>query len=127
MIKKNNNNKNIKGLGLISALYFCIFLLNFCLPLQATELITDFDSLISIEKSGRLTVVETISVFAEGQQIKRGIYRDFPTDYNNRSGHNVKVGFTVLSVEKDGLKEPYHIKKMSNGCLFVTVMIKRVG
>lgn len=94
-------------------LTFCFLLLT--VTLYGAERITHFDSFISIENSGRLTVVETISVFAEGKQIKRGIYRDFPTDYTDRSGHHVKVGFTILDVEKDGLKEPYHTKKRSNG------------
>ena len=108
--------RNMRLLKLLTVfLYLSLFILSLVVPLQAAELITDFDSLINVEKSGRLTVVETISVFAEGRQIKRGIYRDFPTDYSDRTGHHVQVGFTILDILKDGLKEPYHIKKMSNG------------
>ena len=99
----------------LKTLCLAFFLLVFNSPLLADELITDFDSWISVEKSGILTVIETISVVAEGKQIKRGIFRDFPTDYTGRAGHHVKAGFKVLDVQRDGHNEPHHINKMSNG------------
>ncbi len=43
------------------------------------ERILSFDSDIQIGSSGVLTVKETITVAAQGQKIKRSIYRDFPT------------------------------------------------
>ena len=90
-------------------------LLVLCTAVQAQERITGFESWIEVDKSGLVTVIETISVVAEGQEIKRGIYRDFPTDYTDRAGHHFKVGFTVLEVQRDGRTEPYHTKQMNNG------------
>lgn len=81
----------------------------------AEERILDFHSDIKIEKSGDMTVRETITVQAEGRQIRRGIYRDFPTEYKDRYGNNYRVGFQVLSVRRDGQREDYHTKTMSNG------------
>ncbi len=96
-------------------LLLSFILLVICTAVQARERITSFDSWIEVDISGRLTVIETISVVAEGKNIKRGIYRDFPTDYTDRAGNHVKVSFNVLSVQKGGRSEPYHIKQMKNG------------
>ena len=80
----------------------------------ASERILSFESLVSVEKSGTLTVRETIVVTAEGRQIKRGIYRDFPTRYRDRAGNNYTVGFELLSVTRDGVPEPHHIRELDN-------------
>ena len=82
---------------------------------QAEERILDFHSNIRIEKSGDMTVRETITVQAEGRQIRRGIYRDFPTQYKDRLGNQYHVGFQILSVRRDGQPEDYHTKGLSNG------------
>ena len=50
-------------------------------PAQAEEKILSFRSDITIHSDASLTVAETITVRAENNQIKRGIYRDFPTRY----------------------------------------------
>ncbi|MDP6313158.1 MAG: DUF2207 domain-containing protein, partial [Arenicellales bacterium] len=81
----------------------------------ASERILSFESLVTVEKSGTLTVTETITVLAEGKKIKRGIYRDFPTRYRDRAGNNYTVGFELLSVTRDGLPEPHHIGDLDNG------------
>ena len=96
-------------------LFILLLLQVFCGPLRAEERITGFDSRITVEQNGLLTVIETIAVVAEGNEIKRGIYRDFPTDYTDRLGRRVRVGFTPLAVERDGRPEPYHLKEMGNG------------
>ncbi len=97
-------------------IFWFVALLCYCsTPLLAAEVITDFDSHVNVERSGVITVTETIQVFAEGKQIKRGIYRDFPTDYRDRAGHHVKVGLKILDVKRDGHSEPYHTKKLNNG------------
>ncbi|MCA9399149.1 MAG: DUF2207 domain-containing protein, partial [Candidatus Omnitrophica bacterium] len=81
----------------------------------AREQIADFHSSIEVHYDSTMTVTETITVRAEGQKIRRGIYRDFPTKYKDRLGNQVVVGFEVKSVLRDGLSESYHIKAMSNG------------
>lgn len=48
---------------------------------QGLEEIRLFEARIAIGDDGALTVTETITVNAAGQQIKRGIFRDFPTRY----------------------------------------------
>jgi hypothetical protein len=50
-------------------------------PARADERILSFDSTITVARDGTLTVREVIRVRAEGANIKRGVYRDFPTTY----------------------------------------------
>jgi uncharacterized membrane protein YgcG len=82
---------------------------------QQTERILSFNSHIRIQTDGGMTVTETITVYAAGQQIKRGIYRDFPTKYKDRLGNPVRVGFDVLQVLRNGQPEAFHVKKTANG------------
>ncbi len=79
------------------------------------ERILDFASRIRVHGSGAVTVTETIRVLAAGRQIKRGIYRAFPTTYRDRFGNTVRVRFEVLSVHKDGRDEPYFVRDVANG------------
>ncbi len=82
---------------------------------RAAERILSFDSRVVVEPDGRLRVTETIRVRSEGREIRRGIYRDFPTDYRGRAGERVRVGFTLLSAERDGRPEPWHSEMVANG------------
>jgi uncharacterized membrane protein YgcG len=60
-------------------------------------------------------VEETIAVVAAGREIKRGIYRDFPTRYRDRFGSRVTVPFEVLEVLRDGDRDGFHTERISNG------------
>lgn len=82
---------------------------------RADERVLSFDSDIQVNRDGSLVVTETITVNAEGQQIRRGIYRDFPTDYTLPGGGRMRVGFDVLEVGRDGGAEDYHTERLSNG------------
>ncbi len=82
---------------------------------RAAEIIERFDAQIDVAPNGNLTVTETIRVRAEGREIKRGIYRDFPTDYTDSHGNRVRVGFTVVEVMRDGEPEPYFTERRGNG------------
>ena len=88
----------------------CGFFLALCLLLCATaataaELITNFDQAIALHRDGSMHVVETISVNAEGQNIRRGIFRDFPLTMTDANGREIEVDFKVVSVERDGQPE----------------------
>ena len=99
-------------------LEFSFLLLGLCAitpGAYAEERILDFHSAIGIAKSGDMTVRETITVEAEGRQIRRGIYRDFPTRYKDRYGNQYHVGFEIISVRRDGRPEDYHTESRSNG------------
>jgi len=82
---------------------------------QADERILDYGVDIAIEGNGSLVVTENITVRAEGSQIRRGIYRDFPTRYRDRFGNRVVVGLEVLGVQRNGTTEPWFTESVSNG------------
>ncbi len=81
----------------------------------AQERIISYDSDIRIEPSGTLLVTEDIKVQANGNQIRRGIYRSFPTKYKDKMGTRFKVDFEVVDVFKDGSPEPYFTEQKGNG------------
>ena len=85
------------------------------LAVQADERILEYRSDIRLEADGRLLVSEHIRVRAEGRNIRRGIYRDFPTRYRDRMGNHVVVDFIPLSVSRNGGPEPWHTNDQSNG------------
>ncbi|GAB4347179.1 MAG: DUF2207 domain-containing protein [Gammaproteobacteria bacterium] len=92
-----------------------IFLLFLAFPAAAVEEILSFHSDIQVNPDGSMVVTETIRVRAEGREIKRGIYRDFPTDYKDRFGNRYRVGFEVRQVLRDGRAESYHTRPQGNG------------
>ncbi|HEY5791635.1 MAG TPA: DUF2207 domain-containing protein, partial [Gammaproteobacteria bacterium] len=81
----------------------------------ADERILDFTSEIEIRADASVTVSETLTVRAEGREIRRGIYRDFPTDYRDRAGNRVRVAFDVLQVLRDDRPEPWHSERTGDG------------
>ena len=81
-----------------------------CLPALAgaDERILNFHSDIRVFEDGMLEVTETITVRAEGQQIRRGIYRDFPVDYEDRLGNAYRITLEPLAVLRNDRPEPWH-------------------
>jgi len=84
-------------------------------PAAALERILEFRSDIEVQADASLQVSESITVTAEGQQIRRGIYRDIPTTYTDRRGNRVQVDLHVLKVSRDGVPEPYQVESLANG------------
>lgn len=95
--------------------WFVALFMLFSLPVQADERILDFNSEIMINPDGSMIVTETITVRSEQENIRRGIYRDFPTRYRDRQGNAYTVAFEMLSASRDGSAENYFTEKMSNG------------
>ena len=86
-----------------------------CAPTSAAEAILDYSVLIQVQDDASLEVTEHITVRAEGRNIRRGIYRDFPTRYRDRAGNAVVVDLDVLGVERNGQPEPWFTERMFNG------------
>jgi uncharacterized protein (TIGR04222 family) len=84
-------------------------------PASADERILEYRSDIEVWEDGQLLVTEVIRVRAEGQQIRRGIYRDFPTRYRDSMGNNVIVDFKPLKVSRNGNPEAWHTRELANG------------
>ncbi|MEE8258309.1 MAG: DUF2207 domain-containing protein [Sphingomonadales bacterium] len=81
----------------------------------AEEAILSYDARIIVRPSGELDITETILVRAEGNLIRRGIYRDFPTVYTLPNGVNVSTTFDVHSVLMDGGAVNWTTEGLRNG------------
>jgi uncharacterized membrane protein YgcG len=99
----------------MSRLSAVLLLMLSCLSAHADERILSFHSDINIAADATMTVSETITVRAEGNLIRRGIYRDFPTDYRDQYGNRINVLFEPLDVTRDDRSEPWHVERQSNG------------
>jgi hypothetical protein len=99
----------------LSLCVFCCFIFELSGSAWADERITDFSSQVDVQPDGKLVVEETITVTAEGTNIRHGIYRDFPTRYSDGSGRVYHVDFTVVAVMRDGWPEPFYVKNAANG------------
>jgi uncharacterized membrane protein YgcG len=96
-----------------------VLLLALCLPGTVhaqQERIISYDSAIAVNRDGSMRVEETIRVYAGGIDIRRGIYRDYPTIYANpRTGGRMVVDFTVIGIQKDGQPEKWRVENRANG------------
>ena len=52
---------------------------------------------------------------AEGKNIRRGIFRDFPTIYRANDGRQIVVGFAFVAARRDGQDEPWRTENRDNG------------
>jgi hypothetical protein len=89
-------------------------LLGLCGSAFAREEIQRFSSSVTINTDGSLSVTETITLVAEGQAIKRGIFRGFPA-YFTGGGMKSKAGIEVVSVTRDGKPEKNALKQSDDG------------
>lgn len=88
----------------------------------AAEEILSFDARVIVQKNGEFLVTETIRVRAEGRQIRRGIYRDFPVTFENPEGGISRNNFDLVSAKRDG--QPEKAREQSGGN-FVRVYLGR--
>lgn len=82
---------------------------------HSQERILSFLSAVTVEPDGDLYVTETIRLVSLNQEINHGIQRDFPTSYRNGAGQRTNVGFSVVSVQRDGQDEPWERMSLTNG------------
>jgi hypothetical protein len=93
----------------------CLLLLALPLLAGADERILEFHSDIKVMQDGWIEVTETIRVRAEGDRIRRGIYRDFPTEYFDKLGNRYVVDFQPFAVFRNDAREPFKIVEYRNG------------
>lgn len=84
------------------------------LPAAAREEIRAFAADVTLRVDGSVRVLETVDVKAEGNQIRRGIYRDIPIVLLGPSGNKIRVGLDVASVTRDGAAEDFRVERMGN-------------
>lgn len=81
----------------------------------AAEFIERFHATIDVHPDGALEVTETIVVNAEGRQIRRGIYRDFPLTFTDAQGRTHRVEFELLGVTRNARSEPHFTRGNAQG------------
>lgn len=101
----------LRSLGVCLALFMALTVRT----ALGAEIISSFNSDIRLEKSGAMTVAETITVNAEGNRIRRGIFRDFPLTFTDENGRLRSVDFDVVSVTRDGQDEPWKTESITGG------------
>lgn len=80
---------------------------------QQIEEILAYDVTIDVAHDATLLVTERIQVRALGDEIRRGIYRDFPTSFPRSSGlGRIVAPFRVVGVQRDGHPEPYSVQSI---------------
>ncbi len=97
----------------LRALFFALVALLFAGPALATEQINLFDVAIKVERDGDIVVTETINVRAEGNEIRRGIFRDLPRFYE-QDGTRLHYEYDVLNVQRDDRREDYETETEGN-------------
>lgn len=91
-----------RGILLLAAI-----VLLFAAPACCEEKIIDFSSTVVVSPQGLMTVREDITVQVEHREIRRGIFRNFPTDYRDDSGKLHRMKFDVQEVLLDGSPVEY--------------------
>ena len=80
------------------------------------EIIESFDIAMEVEAGGSMLVTERITVRARGNQIKRGIFRDFPTTFPRRFNiGRIEAPFEVVSVTRGGVPETFRVEGIGEG------------
>jgi uncharacterized membrane protein YgcG len=100
---------------MITRIVVALFALLVCSGALADERILGYDIEVRIAKDGALDVTERITVRAEGSNIRRGIYRDYPTRYRDRYGNRVVVDLQVISLLRNDEPEPWFTEERDNG------------
>ena len=94
---------------------FLVLLLVFFAGLNAfaEERITSFDVVVEVQKNGDFIVTETIAVEVEGNEIRRGIFRDIPR-FLQDGNSKVPQKFDINLVERNGSAEKHEVSKEDN-------------
>ncbi len=101
--------------GLVRLVIICCAALFVSGLALSQEEIRNFDVVIDVQKNGDINVTETIGVNVEGRDIRRGIFRDLPAFFEDSDGTGkLPYRYTILSVRKDGEREPYTRETIGN-------------
>jgi hypothetical protein len=95
------------------------FVLSVCLVFAlsltawAEEKITRYDVDIDVQENGGLIVTETLDVIAEGNQIRRGIFREMPRFYEFM-GVKLENNYEIIYIRRDDRDENYAVLEDGN-------------
>ena len=99
----------------MARLFFALLLVLAAGPTLAREEIRQFDVVFDVAADASVIITETIVVNAEGDAIRRGIFRDVPTRLAAPGGRAIRLPFEVISVTRNGSAEPFEIENIEGG------------
>jgi uncharacterized membrane protein YgcG len=79
----------------------------------AQEAILSYHTDLTITPDDKILIQEKIRVRAQGNLIRRGIYRSVPSVRRNKQGRNEPAPIEILRVLRDGQPEPYKVENRS--------------
>ena len=79
-----------------------------------SERILNYEVLIEVNKDRSIDVRENILVLAQGDKIKRGIYRVLPRERTFVNGRTKPIRYNIKAVLKDGQSAPYFTRRESS-------------
>ncbi len=82
---------------------------------DADERILQFHSDVRIRSDGSIEVTESIQVRAEGNRIRRGIYRELPTEYFDKFNNRYEVTIKPLALLRNDAREQFHTVSVDRG------------
>ncbi|WP_428897332.1 DUF2207 domain-containing protein [Parelusimicrobium proximum] len=90
-----------------------LFTLLFIPSFAQRERIYEFSSHMTVSADSSAVITERITLYADHQEIRRGIYRVLPRTFqdNKIKGY---MNYTVLSLKRNGLAEPYFTEREGN-------------
>ncbi|RZJ48949.1 MAG: DUF2207 domain-containing protein, partial [Flavobacterium sp.] len=97
----------------LKKIFFVLFAVLFY-QAQAQEKILNFDVKVQIEKSGKIQVIENITIKAEGDVFKHGLLRVLPLVRKDKDGNQIDVGYSINAITKDGNTANYFTKEEGN-------------
>ena len=92
-----------------------ILLLTFSAAAGASERILSFHSEIRVLDDNWIEVTETIRVNAEGNRIRRGIFRDLYTEYVDYLGNRYETEIRPLALLRNDQSEDFHTIDIDRG------------
>lgn len=99
----------------ILIIMFLLLLSPFIYAQTNESIIKSYNSNIILQPDGALNITEIINVMVDGNVIKHGIYRDFPTDYQLMEDGTRHIDFKLIDTQLDGNYTPNHLADMNNG------------
>ncbi|RDE10592.1 DUF2207 domain-containing protein [Pelagibacterium lacus] len=92
-----------------------VLLIGLGTPALAREEIRSFDILLEVQADGSVRITETLAVNAEGNEVRRGIFRDIPNRLAGDGGRQIIVPIHVEAVRRNGEAEPFEEEGIDGG------------
>lgn len=85
-----------------------------CAETTSTEKILLFGSSIVVKQDTSMDVTETISVYANGEQLEHGLVRQLPTSFKTDNGTTQQPRYKIKQVLVNGANTPSHLETKDN-------------